>query len=266
MKKNLGQCFLRDQAVIESILHEAQVKKSENVLEIGCGDGALSQHLVGSCQSLTIIELDKGCLEKTASMLQDAKNVKFIHGDILKTKFNDIKDARFRLIANIPYYITAKIIKLIIDDRDRIEDAIIMVQKEFAEKLIAPPGSDLYSSLGIYTRFFLGVDILFNVSRESFFPVPKVDSAVIRLTPLKKKPYEVDEDLFFAIVQTLFWGRRKKVTTCLSKSPFLDLKPGFKGVPSLLSFGDARGETLSMDNFFQIYTDLLPFYRSLKVR
>ncbi len=256
-KIHLGQVFLKDKNVIDKILTTADVQPDETVVEIGCGEGWFSLALAKACKNLFIFEVDSHWLSETKERLAGLDHVHFTLGDVLQTRFEGVP-APFRVVANIPYHISAKIIKLLIETRDRWTTADIMVQNEFAGKLIAPPGDKNYTSFTVYCNYYLDVQSLFKVSKQSFRPVPKVDSKMIRLTPRTQR-FEVEES-FFRIVNAAFWGRRKTLKNCLRQSPYLDLKPGFENVPFLAENPTIRGEVLSLDDFHQLYLQLLPFF------
>ena len=128
-----------------------------------------------------------------------------------------------------------------------------MVQKEFASKLVAKPGDKDYTSLGVYCSFYFEIDYLFTISKNSFRPVPKIDSAMIRITPRKTLPFDVDEDVFFMIVNSAVWGRRKQLVTALKKSPFIDVPKDLKLLPFFKKHPRIRGEMLSLGDFYEVY-------------
>lgn len=133
-----------------------------------------------------------------------------------------------------------------------------MVQKEFASKLVAKPGNALYTSFSVYTSAYFDVDYLFNVSRNCFYPVPNVDSAVIRLTP-SPKPIPGNVDDFFAMVHSGFWGRRKPLKSALSKSPYIIVDPQFKECLFFTQNPTIRAESVSLDTFIQLFSEIHPY-------
>jgi 16S rRNA (adenine1518-N6/adenine1519-N6)-dimethyltransferase len=243
----LGQVFLKDKKIIQKILDAAQIQKEESILEVGCGAGILTKALSEQTNKLNVVELDLYWLNKTKLEVPTAR---FIHDDILNINPIALESHLIRIIANIPYYLSAKFMKWIIQYRNNISDAIIMVQKEFAEKLTAKPSHNLYTSLSVHTNFYLDISYLFTVSKHCFLPVPKVDSAVIQIKPKALLPVIVDEDLFFNIVRSAFWGRRKPLKSALNKSPYMK-GINVSGIPDYL--GNLRGETLSLSDFYCVY-------------
>lgn len=240
----LGQVFLKDPNIIQNIIQNID-DKDLPILEIGCGKGILTKELIKLTKQLTVVELDDKWLSYTQQIVPNAT---FIHQDILKLDPTTLPYP-MKIIANIPYYLSAKFIKWIIQYSHVFSQNIIMVQKEFSEKLTAKENHEFYTPLSIYSQFYLVIEPLFKVSKHCFSPTPKVDSAVIRITPRKKPLFDVDETLFFKIVRSTFWGKRKPIQSALKKSPYLE-KP-ILSVPD--QFGKLRGENLSIAEFYELY-------------
>jgi len=255
-KKRLGQVFLQDNNIINKMINAAHIQPQDHIVEIGCGEGILSEELVKQCRHLSIIELDLACLAQTQQRLSCFSNMTFHQSDVLKTDFFEKTTDFVRVIANIPYYISAKIVKLCIQHHQKIQDAILMVQKEFAHKLIATPNTSDYGSLTLYSHFYLQPEYLFDVSRHCFKPQPKVDSAVIRLIPRTVLPFLVNEPLFFALIRSAFWGRRKPLISALAQSPYLQLPMEFKSCPFFARNPNIRGETMNLEMFYELYLEL----------
>jgi 16S rRNA (adenine1518-N6/adenine1519-N6)-dimethyltransferase len=255
----LGQVFLKDRNIIEKIINTSGVNNNDVVIEIGCGEGWLSSAIATVAKKLYIFEIDDVYLQMTKERLDSLDNVEFSLGDVLKTGFGSVSEKEIRLIANIPYYISAKIVKLVIENKEKISSAVLMVQKEFADKLVAQPGSKTYTSLTLYTRFFMDCNLLFKVSKNCFRPIPKVDSAMIELIPLKRPMYDVDEDFFFSLIRSGFWGRRKPLKSCLSKSPYLNLRPEYKEIDFFKKQSMTRAEELSLEEFYELYVQVYPY-------
>lgn len=256
-KKRLGQVFLQDPNILDKIFDSVSILPDDHVVEIGCGEGVLSERLASVVRHLTIIEIDPVYLEKTRNRLSSFSNVTYLCEDVLKTSFFQTHLGSVKIIANIPYYISTKILKLIIEYPQKIQMAYLMVQKEFAQKLIAKPNTDHYVSLTLYCAYYLHCHYLFTISKHSFKPVPKVDSAFISLQSRTAAPFSVDEAFFFAIVRSAFWGRRKTLLACLRESPYLNLDPCFKEIPFFKESPRIRGETMVLDQFYRIYLELL---------
>ena len=195
MKPKLGQVFLIDKNIITKLLSFVSIKPDDLVCEIGCGEGVLSEPLGSKAKHLVVVELDEKWLSFTKNRCKRLKNITFISQDILKTRFAMLYPKKYRVVANIPYYLSAKLCQKFVEERDCFHDITIMVQKEFAEKLVAKPGSKAYTSLGLYVSFYFDCKLLFSISKQCFRPVPKIDSAMVQLIPRNKPLVDVDEEL-----------------------------------------------------------------------
>lgn len=264
MPHKLGQVFLHDKNILNKIIKLVSSKKRDTIVEIGCGDGILSEALTTECKQLHIIEIDQKCIDSTTECLKkaaiDFNKITITHADILKDKFNSVTATPFSVVANIPYYISAKIIKTMIEKRQNIDEGIIMVQDEFAKKCMAKPGDKDYTSFTLYCSYYFDIIYEFKVSKNSFYPVPKVDSAIMTLKPRKTPLFKIDEELFFAMIRTSFWGRRKTLISCLAKGPYLKLDPKFKDCDFFKKQPKVRGETLSLQEFYTLYENIYPFF------
>ena len=252
-KKHLGQVFIKDKNIIDKIIREAGISADDDVAEIGCGEGWLSFRLAEAAKSLAIIEIDERFLAETKVRLEPIKTVDYILCDFLKTGFSQVTAPKVKLVANIPYYISAKIVQQLVEDRHRLVSALIMVQKEFAKKLVAKPGDKDYTSLAVYTQAHFDASISFLISRQSFRPVPNVDSAMLHLVPHDRLPEGIDRDFFFNIVRASFWGRRKILAKCLIESPHTKFSPLIKAIPFFIKNPMIRGELLALDEFLELY-------------
>jgi len=267
-KKKLGQVFLKDANIHRKILRHTSLPPQAIGVEIGCGEGDLSRHLASQCKKLYIIEIDPECIEKTKAVialgpqisnrfgdrLSDLEHVTFIHADILKDRFQSVMEPTFHIVANIPYYLSAKMMKLLVSVRERIGAATLMVQKEFAKKLTAESGSEEYTSLTLFVRFYFEIQYLFTVSKTCFRPIPSVDSAVIHIIPRDKPLFSVNEDLFFKLIRTGFAKRRKTLLHCLSHSEFHSER--LRALPFWTTHPSIRAEALSLEAFYELYRQM----------
>lgn len=257
--KKLGQVFLKDPTLIDAVLEYCKVQKQETMIEIGCGDGILTKKLLPLCEKLFVYEIDPFFIEETKKATGNPSHLTFIEGDVIKLGLKDNSQSPFSLIANIPYQISAPLMEELSHHQNTLKEAILMLQAEFAEKLYAKPSTKAYSRISVFVQYHFEVEAILQVPKTEFYPVPKVDSAVVRLIPRKKPPFTVDESLFFTLIKTAFFARRKTLQNCLQKAPFLKLKDGFLETPFLHSHPKIRGEALSLDDFYTLYTELLPF-------
>jgi 16S rRNA (adenine1518-N6/adenine1519-N6)-dimethyltransferase len=250
MSHKYGQVFLTDHNILRKICTVSGIEAQDVAVEIGCGDGILSAALYKMAASLTIIEIDPVCIASTQDLLGEPEGLTYVLHDVLTYDFAGLE--KFKVVANIPYYISAKIVKKFISLGTRLEQACIMVQKEFAQKLTAKAGEKVYTSLTVFSQYFFKVEYCFSVSKNSFKPIPKVDSAVLVLRPTGRN--DIDNlDAFFSVVRSVFWARRKPAVSALAKSPYVDLDKDFKNEDFVNSLGKRRGETFTMDEFIELY-------------
>lgn len=248
--KKLGQNFLIRKEVVDGIVAAGSVKEGDTVLEIGPGIGTLTQGLAETGADVVAVEVDKQLISVLAKTLQGYENVRVVHGDILKLDISrEIMAEKYKVIANLPYYITTPIIMMLLEQRFPVEVLVTMVQKEVAERMVAKPGGKEYGSLSVAVQYYTEADIMFTVPPASFYPSPAVESAVIRCKVREKPPVDVvDEKAFFRIVKAAFSQRRKTFSNTLKAAGIepeliarmLD-KAGVDGV--------RRGETLSLAEF-----------------
>ena len=214
---SLGQNFLIDGNTIQKIIAAARLKQGDSVIEIGPGSGALTFSMAASGIRLAALELDKGFAAMLGELLHSFKAATIIQGDALAVDWPDLI-ARFfpdgnpvKLISNLPYYISAPLMYNLFKAQFPFAEAVLMFQKEVAQRLTASPGDANYGSLTVLCRYYTNAAILFNVSRNVFWPSPGVDSAVIRLEPKQRQLDAAEETLFWKIVRGVFLQRRKTI-------------------------------------------------------
>ncbi len=254
-RPKLGQVFLIDPNVVNSIIRKVELEPKDSVLEIGCGDGILTEALHSIVTDLTVVELDKTCIERTQERLGGEGDISWVHDDILSVDFQTLT-AGTRVIANIPYYLSAKLIQKLAYAKNVFKDITIMVQKEFAQKCVAGPGQKDYTSLGVFTQFHFEVRTLFDIPNTCFHPRPKIDSSMLQLIPAHKYPH-VQTDWFECLVKGAFWGKRKKVATALRKNPFKPFPAEVAHLPFFQTHSSSRADHLSLDDYVQLYDALV---------
>jgi len=212
-KKSLGQHFLTDQVVVYQIIDAIVAGKEDRVIEIGPGTGALTKWLAQKFDNLHAIELDQRAVNV---LKEEVSNITIHQQDVLKVVWQEMVDADKNnvVIGNLPYYITTPILFDLLENRTLFSEAILMMQKEVAERLVADPSSKQYGILSVQTQLFCTPEILFEVSRHSFSPPPKVTSAVIKLK-FDKPDLSFADDTLKRIVRTAFNQRRKKLSNSL---------------------------------------------------
>ena len=253
MSKKLGQNFLIKRGIVDEIVHAAELTPGEPVLEVGPGIGTLTQGLAQSGADVTAIELDRRLLEVLDSTLASYDNVRIVHGDVLKLDVATIMNHKpFKVVANLPYYITTPIIMSLLESKLPIERLVVMVQKEVALRMVAKPGTKDYGALSVAVQYYTEPDIVLDVPPKSFLPAPAVTSSVIRCVLRDKPPVDViDEKLFFRVVKAGFAQRRKTFsntmkTTGLSKDRIEEL------LAKANIDGQRRGETFTLQEFADV--------------
>ena len=253
MSKKLGQNFLIKRGIVDEIVHAAELTPEEPVLEVGPGIGTLTQGLAQSGADVTAIELDRRLLEVLDTTLASYDNVRIVHGDVLKLDVPTIMNHKpFKVVANLPYYITTPIIMSLLESKLPIERLVVMVQKEVALRMVAKPGTKDYGALSVAVQYYTEPDIVLDVPPKSFLPAPAVTSSVIRCVLRDKPPVDViDEKLFFRVVKAGFAQRRKTFantmkTTGLSKDRIEEL------LAKANIDGQRRGETFTLQEFADV--------------
>ncbi len=243
-KRKIGQNFLINHEVAEREIDYACPNKDDIVLEIGPGKGILTKKLAEKVKQVIAVEIDVKLVKKLKENLPN--NVKLIHADILNIDFNTLP-AFNKIVSNLPFQISSPFTFKLINYP--FSKAILIYQKDFAERMIAEKGSKKYSRLSVGIYYKTHCKILETVSKEFFYPIPKVDSAIVELIPRKKSPFEViDEKYFFNVVAKLFSQRRKKI-----KNILYDKYENLKNVKYI----DCRVEELSPEQIGKLCNSLI---------
>lgn len=263
-KKRLGQNFLINPDVIADIIDFAGITKEDTVLEIGPGVGFVTEQLVKHAKKVIAIELDEEAIKELEKL--DCDNLEIIHNDILKTDISALTEDNVKVVANIPYYITSPIIAHLlgeIDDlnnknRNKIKDIILMVQEEVARRIVATEKSQSkqYGLLTILSQFWADCEIIRLVGRKSFYPAPKVNSALVSLKVRKEPLLKLDDYSFFRrVIKAAFSQRRKTLKNCLVGSGFDKVKVA-EAISKMNLDENIRGEKLSIQEFGELTKNL----------
>ncbi len=269
-RKSLGQNFLIDNNIIRKIIELAELTKSDLVVEIGPGLGALTMEIAHSVGKVIAIEVDRGLFKVLNELLTGLENVDMMLGDALKTDFDHLVEDKtggeygrtgkaYKLMANLPYYITSPILMHLLHSRFNISVIVIMIQLEVAERLVAAPGTKAYGALSLAVQYFTKPKILFRVPRTVFYPRPGVDSAVVRLQ-VRQEPIAVvhDEDLLFNIIRAAFGMRRKTLLNALTRSVLgIEREICLKGLERAGIDPGRRAETLSLGEFISLAENIV---------
>ena len=256
-KKSLGQNFLRDDKILNKIIEAASLKPDDLVLEIGPGQGILTEKITGKVKKVWAVEIDSRLAENLKAKFKDS-NVEIFQNDILKIDINAlVKKSRYKVVANIPYYITAPIIRRLLEADNPPVEIILMVQKEVAERITAKPGK--MSLLAVSVQYYAKAEWLFNVSRNCFYPVPEVDSAVILLSNIKSFNQELNK-IFFKLLRIGFAAKRKTLLNNIINGLHIDREKAIKIIKKVGLDSTVRAQELYVADWEKLAT-LLKKYK-----
>jgi 16S rRNA (adenine1518-N6/adenine1519-N6)-dimethyltransferase len=244
-KKHLGQHFLTDLGIAQSIADSLSCNQYSTILEVGPGMGILTQFLLQKKNTETfVVEIDQESVNYLKTHYQTLNN-HIIQGDFLTLPLDNIFTNPIGLIGNFPYNISSQIIFKALEHKDLIPEIVGMFQKEVAQRLVAPPGSKKYGIISVFLQCYYQTEYLFTVNEDVFNPPPKVKSAVIRLIRNQRQELPCDPILFKRIVKTAFNLRRKTLRNALKSLNLVDENKAKK-------FLDLRAEQLSVEDFFAL--------------
>ena len=217
-KKSLGQNFLKDENIAKKIVAALSIKPDDFILEIGAGTGVLTKYLVHSGANVIAVEIDKNLFALLENEFSEQKNVTLYKEDFLKLSFKNImgNSKGWKVIGNLPYFITSPVLFKIFESSFVFEKAVIMMQKEVAQRIAANPNSKEYGILSVQSQYYADVKKLFDVSRNVFFPVPQVTSSVVEFIFRQNRELNKREEIIFRhIVRKVFAQRRKMLRNSL---------------------------------------------------
>jgi 16S rRNA (adenine1518-N6/adenine1519-N6)-dimethyltransferase len=247
-RKRFGQNFLRDQNIISKIIEYINPDPSDTLVEIGPGQGALTEHLIDSCKSLHLVEIDRDLVSLLRNKYGHIDTLKVHAKDALKFNFSELADhGKIRVVGNLPYNISTPLIFHLLDYKSCIQDMHFMLQKEVVDRMAAEVGNKTYGRLSIMTQLFTEVDKLFDVPPTAFYPSPKVYSSVVRLG-IREQPIATinDYNIFKQTVDACFSKRRKTIRNILKDKLCVD------DIEKLGLTPTQRPETLDIQNFADI--------------
>ena len=260
--KGLGQNFLIDKNVLEKIVAVADVKPNDIVLEVGPGVGTLTQELALKAEKVIAIEKDKTMVEILKETLSDfsagggsapgGKNIEIIQGDTLTTELRLPKN--YKLVANIPYYLTSPLIRKFLESENQPQEIILMIQKEVAQRICSKPPK--MSLLAVSVQFYAGAKIISFVSKNCFFPAPKIDSAIIKITPRLPRESRAFAEKFFTVVRAGFSHPRKQLAGNLSKVLKIGKEKTVEWMEKNKIKPSQRAETLSISDWINLTLSL----------
>ncbi len=257
-KDYLGQNFLVDEQALQAIVAAADLKPTDTVVEVGPGLGVLTGELVQKAKQVWAIEKDRKLVDLLKTEFHGQKNLKLVNEDILRFHIARNITSQYKVVANIPYYLTSKLMQIFLEQEHPPKLMVLMIQKEVGERVVAKAGE--LSILGISIQIYADVEIVASVPRDSFWPVPEVDSVVIKIVPKNKYPEIVDKKLFFRIIKIAFAGKRKQILNSLSHGLHLN-----KAVVDeiLVKSGidpHTRPQDLSISSWIELYKQVKPMF------
>ncbi len=257
--KALGQNFLIDPNVCPEMAYELNADKKTGVIEVGPGIGVLTKELCKVAGKVVAIELDKRLFPVLDETLGEFENLQIVEGDVLKLNLKELIEDKFsdmesvKVCANLPYYITSPVIMSLLESKLPIDEIVVMVQKEAAERFCAEIGSRESGAVTVAVNYFATAEMLFEVKKDCFMPSPKVDSAVMRLRLREKPPVEVEnEKRFFAVIKAAFSQRRKTALNCLSNGLSLPKEKVSSALNSIGLSEKSRAENFTMEQFAEL--------------
>lgn len=255
-KKEFGQNFIFDTNFIKSMVEKFDIPEQSNIVEIGAGMGTLTEVLANKYKKVVSFEIDKTLTEKLEELQSRHSNLTIIFGDILQQNLESIEGMfggeDYYIVANLPYYITSQIIFKFLFESSNLKAMFTMVQKEVGERYCASCGSREYGIPSVILNAFANTDIVCNVSRKMFVPVPNVDSCIIKIELQKNKFNIADQDKFRSFVAGCFAMKRKTLANNLKKMNFHDdiISPALQ---QLSMRSDIRPEDISVENYINLF-------------
>ncbi len=258
-KKSLSQNFLINDRAAKRIVDSLNIQEADTVLEIGAGKGVLTKYLLEKATKVIAVELDRQLCQHLEQRFAEKTNLALMNQDILKIDFKKLANQRsgLKVIGNLPYRITSPVLSLLLENRSLIPSSVLMVQKEVAKRICAQPGGKDWSVLSVMVQLYCEAKTLFNLKPTSFFPQPKVQSSVVKISFLKRpRVFIADQDLFFSVVRSAFSQRRKIILNSLSAT--FDLpKSEMKLILHQVKIDpNRRPETLSIQEFANLSSAL----------
>lgn len=254
-KKKFGQNFITDTNLLEAIVGDAEIEPTDQVLEIGVGAGTLTKVLAKNCKKVVGYEIDKSLFDVLSMSLKGYDNIDIVFKDFLKASADEVNamfNGKFKVVANLPYYITTNIIFKLVEEDFNIDSLTLMVQKEVAERIVSKPSTKEYGTITAELDAIADVEIKRIVNRQMFMPMPNVDSAIVNIKLNRNKYQIADIELLRKVIRASFSMRRKTLANCL-KTNF-----GFGGeqldyIFKKLGYDkNIRGETLTTQDFVNL--------------
>ena len=259
--KRYSQSFLINEQILHAIVTAGCLRQEDTVLEIGPGLGAMTSLIADRVARITAVEIDKKLIPLLQDIFAAKDNVRIVYGDILACDFSSFfPDQKIKVMGNIPYNITSEILFRLLEFRRHISMAVLLVQREVAERLTAQPGTKAYGIPTVLFGMYGQIEKLFTVSNQNFHPVPAVQSSVIRLTFYDHPACELDDEAFFrSLVRAVFTQRRKTLLNNLKSFPKISLSSEMlQDILCRMDIdGSRRAETLTIHEFAKLSNALV---------
>lgn len=266
--KSLGQNFLVNKHVIDSIMEGSFIGPEDLVIEIGPGIGVLTEEAARRARQVVAVEIDKNLIPILEETLKEYDNVAILNRDVLKTDLGAVAETyrtggKVRIIGNLPYYITTPIIMKILEDRVPADSITVMMQKEVADRIKSEPGRKTYGALSVAVQYYCTVHPVISAPKEAFVPRPKVDSSVLRLDIRKERPAVLkSESMFFTCIKAGFGQRRKTLLNSLTGAAGVS-KEAVRTILEQAGIDPARrSETLDLQEFAAIANFMTDYKRN----
>jgi 16S rRNA (adenine1518-N6/adenine1519-N6)-dimethyltransferase len=254
--KKFSQNFLKNQLVARTIIDSLNIKRGDIILEIGPGEGILTELLINSFADKIIgVEIDFRFARWLRHRFIDEKRLFLIDEDILKVDINSlaIGENKIRIVGNLPYAITSPILFYLLNNRMRIQDITVMIQKEVGERISSKPGSKVYGIPSVLFQIYSSIEMLFSISRNEFYPVPEVDSCVIKMTFFDEPCFNIIDNVFFnSLVRSVFGMRRKMLRNSLKSIYNEEINQNKISIDL-----SRRPEQLSIEEFVRLSNELI---------
>lgn len=250
--KGLGQHFLIDAESVDAIIDAAEITSNDTVLEVGPGLGVMTDQLAKTNAQIVAVETDGNLVELLNRRLPD--NVRVEEADIMKFNLADLP-TDYKVVANVPYYITSPIIRLLMESKNPPVYSVLLIQKEVAERIAAGPGD--MSILALSVQYYADVELIVDVPRDRFYPEPNVDSTVIKLTRKARPAFEADTAKLFRLIKAGFGEKRKQLRNSLSGGLQMTTEQSAELIEQAGLIETARAQELSLDQWKALYDVVL---------
>ena len=253
-KKSLGQHWLRDKATLFDVVTAAEITKDDIVLEVGPGLGALTEILCESAKQVIAVEADSELISPLKVQFYNKPNVEFVEADILTFDLG-VLPSKYKVAANIPYYLTSNLIRILLEANNPPDVMALLIQKEVAERIIAQPGQ--MSVLAFSVQYYAKAQITRAVGKELFDPPPKVESAILQIIRRDKPVFSADREKLFKLVKAGFGEKRKMLRNALAGGLRLETSQVEELLQKSGLPANARAQELSLDDWRQVYNNAL---------